>query len=78
MDRGGATLFPSGEAVPGSASPAAQGPGYQGTHVGKAGNPPFPLGQAETGRAQESENSLALSALQAVQISAPVPGPRSI
>lgn len=41
---------------PGSVVPATQGPRYQGAQVDKAGDPLYPLGQAETGRAQESEN----------------------
>ena len=34
-----------------------QGPGSKDTEVDKAGYPPFPLEQAEAGKAQESKNS---------------------
>ena len=57
LGRGGCTLFPAREAAPGSMGPAAQGPGSQGTGADKAGDPSFPLGQAEAGRAQDSEDS---------------------
>ena len=57
MDRGGCLLFPSGEAVPRSASPVVHGPRSHGAQVDKVSDHPFPLGQVEVGRAQESENS---------------------
>lgn len=46
-----------GEVVPGSTGPAAQGPRFQGAQVDKAGDPVFPLGQAEEGSTQESKNT---------------------
>ena len=52
---GGCTPFPSGQAVPRSASPEAQGPESQGAKAKRV----FLLGQAEAGRAQDSENSTA-------------------
>ena len=54
---GGCAPFPLGEAVPKSSGPAAQGPGSQGLQADKASDSTFPLGQAESGRAQESKNS---------------------
>ena len=42
---------------PRSTGPAAQGPGSEGAEVDKASYPPFPLGQVESGRVQESKNS---------------------
>ena len=56
-DRGGCILFPSGEAVPGSTSPPAQGLRSQGAQADKASDPPCPLREVEAGRAQESKNS---------------------
>ena len=70
MEGGGYPPFPSGEVVPGSAGPAAQGPGSKGTKAEKAGDPVFPLEQAEAVRAQESKNFPAAGCPQAVQISA--------
>lgn len=57
MDGGGCTLFPPGEAVPRGMGPAAQGPRSQGAQVDKAGDPAFPLGQVEVGRAQDNKKS---------------------
>ena len=60
MDGGGRFPFPLWEVVPGNTAQEAQGPGSQGSQADKAGDPVFPVGQVEVGRAQESENSPAL------------------
>ena len=50
-----------------------KGPRSQGTLVDKASDPALPLGQAESRRAQDSEDSSATGHPLAVQISAPTP-----
>ena len=58
---------------PGSMNPAAQAPDPRATGD-TIQDPALPLGQAEVGRAQDSEDSLAARCPQAVQISTPAPG----
>ena len=55
---------------------AVERPGSKGAKVDKAGYLPFPLGEAEEGRAQENKNFLPVGAQQAMQISVPAPAPR--
>ena len=55
-----------------------QGPGSEGAKADKAGYLPFPLGEAEEGRAQENKNFLPVGARQAMKISVPAPAPKRI
>ena len=49
----------------------AKGPGCHCAQADKAWDPALSLGQAEAGKAQDSENSVVTGHPQAVQISAP-------
>ena len=74
----GLSFIPFGRGNPQEHGSSGTEPQSEDAEVHKTGYPPFPLGQVEAGRAQESENSLAAGCPQAVQISAPEPAPRSI
>ena len=58
---------------PGSAIPVAKAPEPRAPG-GTAQHPALPPGQAEVGRAQDSEDTPAAGRSQAVQVSAPTPG----
>ena len=71
--RGSCALLPSGATCPRSAIPAAQAPDPRGVS-GHSRHPALLLGQAEEGRAQDSEKSPGARCPQAVQVSAPLRG----